>query len=594
MNKAQKVKKANTSKSNKKTSTNERSNSNKKKKKNTNKKNENEQIVQTIKQEIKDKLTLLKEKTESLRVNLDQIKKDIDLERNNSIQDAHDLNERIKEVNNEMNRLSVDNRYLTNSFSSLEKRLVKEINQNLIKRGRKGNKNDIEERLNKNIKLKEKMILNNKTNLQLIKNEIDYLEEEVEENEAPDRKEKLEKMLEELRTTQNKKKKEIEELKTMKTEHNKICTKRLRELLKQYDRIKSDLEFERKINNNNLIRNSANQSLKTMKTDLNDNNQNINPEQQNNRVLNFKKKNNKNNSKTKNIFNYYFKQLSENKKRKEYLSFKDYAILNENNASSYHYVNSASNLMNHNTNDSNNSIIINVKLNNSNFNNNNSKNNSVSNRTLFTKSEKSFLSKLIPDNCLDNYENKYNSLVNENLNIKTRMNENLKQKKTNKTNNILKLEYSEMQNNIIHRKKLILNTKLNEYNKKKRDIIEKIKLNEKYMKYNEIIFNNKNHENNKLVKDYKKIYEDIKAGKLVLKKGAILTQANIQAMDKWGMRGSNNTSFDEINEDVDYANVSEYDNEENEENNNEEGNEENNEEEYEENNNEEENNEAEN
>ena len=232
MNKAQKVKKANTSKSNKKTSTNERSNSNKKKKKNTNKKNENEQIVQTIKQEIKDKLTLLKEKTESLRANLDQIKKDIDLERNNSIQDAHDLNERIKEVNNEMNRLSVDNRYLTNSFSSLEKRLVKEINQNLIKRGRKGNKNDIEERLNKNIKLKEKMILNNKTNLQLIKNEIDYLEEEVEENEAPDRKEKLEKMLEELRTTQNKKKKEIEELKTMKTEHNKICTKRLRELLK--------------------------------------------------------------------------------------------------------------------------------------------------------------------------------------------------------------------------------------------------------------------------------------------------------------------------------------------------------------------------
>ena len=210
-----------------------------------------------------------------MRVNLDQIKKDIDLERNNSIQDAHDLNERIKEVNNEMNRLSVDNRYLTNSFSSLEKRLVKEINQNLIKRGRKGNKNDIEERLNKNIKLKEKMILNNKTNLQLMINEIDYLEEEVEENEAPDRKEKLEKMLEELRTTQNKKKKEIEELKTMKTEHNKICTKRLRELLKQYDRIKSDLEFERKINNNNLIRNSANQSLKTMKTDLNDNNQNI-------------------------------------------------------------------------------------------------------------------------------------------------------------------------------------------------------------------------------------------------------------------------------------------------------------------------------
>ena len=89
------------------------------------------------------------------------------------------------------------------------------------------------------------------------------------------------------------------------------------------------------------------------------------------------------------------------------------------------------------------------------------------------------------------------------------------------------------------------------------------------MKYNEIIYNKKNSEFNKLVKEYKEIYEDIKNGKLVLKKGATLTQGNIQTMDKYGMRGSNNESFDGINEDVDFANVSEYENENEKENENE-------------------------
>ena len=599
MNKAYKVKKSNAPKSSKKTSTNDRSNSNKKNKsskKMTNKKNQNEQIVQTIKEEIKDKLTLLKEKTLSLQSNLNQIKQDIDIERNNSIQDSHNLNEKLKEINNEINRLSVDNKYLTNNLSSFEKKLIEEINKNIIKRGKKGIKNENdEERLNKNIKLNDKMILNNKINLELLQREKNYLENEIKVNGVPDKKEKLEKKLDGLKSTQKNIMKEIEELKIIKIEHNKICAKKLSELLKQYDIIKTDLNFEKKkheINtiNNNLKTNSPNKSRKILKTESNENNQSVDNQnnsekQNNNRVSNFKKKFNNKNSKSKNIFNYYFKQLSENKKRKENLSNKDYAFINENNFSSYPNVNSASNLINSN-NEANNSAIINMKLNNSTMNNKNFNKNSVSNQTLFTKSEKTILSKLIPDNCLDNYEKKFNSLINENLNIKTKMNDNLKQKKINKTNNILKLEYSDMQNEIIYKKKLILNTKLNEYNKKKRDIIEKIKLNEKYMKYNEIIYNNKNHENERLLKDYRKIYEEIKNGKLCLKKGAALTPANIQAMDKWGMRGSNNTSVDDINEDVDYANVSEYENEENEEGNGE-GNEEENEEENDEGNEEE-------
>jgi hypothetical protein len=199
-------------------------------------------------------------------------------------------------------------------------------------------------------------------------------------------------------------------------------------------------------------------------------------------------------------------------------------------------------------------------------------NNCESIRTLFTKSEKTFLSKLIPDNCLDNYENRFNSLINENLNIRTKINENLKLNNINKNNNILKIESSELQNNVNMRKQTNLNLKRSEFNKKKREIIEKIKLNQLNVKNIDNILNQKNNDYNRLLKEFKNIYSNIQNGTLTLKEGEHLTQENILAMDKWGMRGSNNTSFDEINEDVDYANISEYENEENDDKNNEEEN----------------------
>ena len=73
------------------------------------------------------------------------------------------------------------------------------------------------------------------------------------------------------------------------------------------------------------------------------------------------------------------------------------------------------------------------------------------------------------------------------------------------------------------------------------------------MKNIENILNKKIDDNNKLIKEFKNIYSNIQNGTLTLKEGEHLTQENILAMDKWGMRGSNNTSFDGISENVDYA-----------------------------------------
>ena len=580
MKKTYKVKKINSSKVDKNISTNDILNSSKNKSskngkntKSNNNKNQKKSIgVNAKKEEVKDHLTLLKEKTALLISNLNKIKLDVDIERNNSIQDSNILNEQIKEINNEINRLNVDNKYLTNVLYSFQKKLDTEINQNIIHKSRHkslGNEK-IEDKLNKNIKLREKMILNSKKNLKLIKKEKKLLENELKGNDAPDTKENLEKKLEEIKKIKENKIKEVEELKSMKNDHNKVCAKKLSELLRQYDVIKNEYEYEaKKAENKKLdtekIINKKNNIKKTSKILNNDNKNNDSNSEQN-------KSNKKNKikiSKTKNIFNYYFKQINENKKRKENnLAFKDIAFLSDDYINLNSPVKSVSN-NNFNTSESNNSIKIKKRLNNNNVNNNN---NYESIRTLFTKSEKNFLSKLIPDNCLDNYENKFNSLVSENLNIKTKINENLKLNNINKNNNLLKLENSELQNNVNMRKQTNLNLKRSEYNQKKREIIEKIKFNQLNMKNIDNILNKKNNDYNRLLKEFKNIYSNIQNGTLTLKEGEHLTQENILAMDKWGMRGSNNTSFDEINEDVDYANISEYEHEENDDNHNEEEN----------------------
>ena len=585
MKKAYKVKKTNASKVDKNVSTNDLS-SPSKKGKNTkiNNKNQKKSVgVNAKKEEVKDNLTILKEKTALLISNLNKIKLDVDIERNNSIQDTNILNEQIKEINNEINRLTVDNKYLTNILYSFQKKLDKEINRNIIHKSRHksiGNEK-IEDKLNKNIKLREKMILNSKKNLKLIKKEKKLLENEIKGNDAPDTKDNLEKKLEEIKKIKEDKIKEIEELKSIKNDHNKICAKKLSELLRQYDVIKNEYEYEtkkaenKKLNTKIIInkKNKVKKSSKILNND-NKNNESYSEQNKNDNSKSKDKFNEKNKikiSKTKNIFDYYFKQVNENKKRKENnLEFKNIGFLSDDYINLNSPVKSVSN-NNFNTNETNNSIKLRKKLNNSNINNKNN-NNYESIRTLFTKSEKTFLSKLIPDNCLDNYENRFNSLINENLNIRTKINENLKLNNINKNNNILKIESSELQNNVNMRKQTNLNLKRSEFNKKKREIIEKIKLNQLNVKNIENILNQKNNDYNRLLKEFKNIYSNIQNGTLTLKEGEHLTQENILAMDKWGMRGSNNTSFDEINEDVDYANISEYENEENDDKNNEEEN----------------------
>ena len=523
-------------------------------------------------EEQKDNLTILKEKNSKLESDLNHVKLDIDMERNNFIKESNNLNLKISEINNEINRLRLDNKYLTNNLYSMQKKLETKINQSMHTKMRNKSgeiENNNNEKLNKSIKLKEKMILNSKQNLKLLKKEKEVLEKEIKKIEGV-KKESLKKHLEDIKNTQNKKIKEMEELKNIQSEHSKICVKKISELLKQYDLIKKEYEFEIKKckvineksinkNLNNVMISRSSKNVKIISSSENNNTNNINKTFSKNKITKNKKltiydaQAKKNNY---NIFNFYSRRNIENNK-KDNISKINEGFLQENNINSDRKdspSNIVSNSINYtSSNEPNkNNIMMNMKLNNI----SNQNKNYYKNKTLFTESEKQLLSKLIPNKLLDNYEQKYELLQKENNNIKIKMKDSTSKKRLSKSNNILKLQNSNLQNNILNKKKIFLNLKVNEYQRKKFELNEKIKENQKQIEYYQIIYKKKNKEFNILLREYKRIYNDIKNGKLYLKKGAQLNEKNIQIMHKYGMDESDNESFNG-NDDVDNINYSE-------------------------------------
>ena len=523
-------------------------------------------------EEQKDNLTILKEKNSKLESDLNHVKLDIDMERNNSIKESNNLNLKISEINNEINRLRLDNKYLTNNLYSMQKKLETKINQSMHTKMRNKSgeiENNNNEKLNKSIKLKEKMILNSKQNLKLLKKEKEVLEKEIKKIEGV-KKESLKKHLEDIKNTQNEKIKEMEELKNIQSEHSKICVKKISELLKQYDLIKKEYEFEIKKckvineksinkNLNNVMISRSSKNVKIISSSENNNTNNINKTFSKNKITKNKKLTIYNAQAKKNnynIFDFYSRRYIENNK-KDNISKINEGFLQENNINSdrkdspSNIVSSSINYTSSNEPNKYN-IMMNMKLNNI----SNQNKNYYKNKTLFTESEKQLLSKLIPNKLLDNYEQKYELLQKENNNIKIKMKDSTSKKRLSKSNNILKLQNSNLQNNILNKKKIFLNLKVNEYQRKKFELNEKIKENQKQIEYYQIIYKKKNKEFNILLSEYKRIYNDIKNGKLYLKKGAQLNEKNIQIMQKYGMDESDNESFNG-NDDVDNINYSE-------------------------------------
>ena len=200
----------------------------------------------------------------------------------------------------------------------------------------------------------------------------------------------------------------------------------------------------------------------------------------------------------------------------------------------------------------NNSLLSNINVNN-NKSNISDTNKSSNTNFLFSKTEKNYLSKIVPNECLEKYEEKFNNLEEQRQIWKEKIKDNITQKKINSHQNF-EIEFAQMKKKASGQKTIKLHSKLNDIKKN----ITKIKVenNNLHTKLIDIKkkYKYKKVENEKMMKYFNALYSDIKDNKIKLKKGHKLNNDEIKALNKWGGPSelyimSNNEEYEEEDDD---------------------------------------------
>ena len=160
--------------------------------------------------------------------------------------------------------------------------------------------------------------------------------------------------------------------------------------------------------------------------------------------------------------------------------------------------------------------------------------NNFEDKNLFSTEEKQNLEKYIPEEYLRTYEDIYNEQKNQ---TEILLSENLKknldkkkliQKNTNKIDEIEQKYQKLIENRVslnskissIRKIKMEMNLKYKKYEIESKKILKK---------YNDIMETNQN-----LKKEFFELYNKIKNGDLIIKKGMKLNEENLEAIKKWG------------------------------------------------------------
>ena len=224
----------------------------------------------------------------------------------------------------------------------------------------------------------------------------------------------------------------------------------------------------------------------------------------------------------------------------------------------------------------NNSLLskINININNNGCNNISSINdyNKTNNsRFLFSDTEMNFLSRVVPNECLEKYQEKFNNIEEQRLILKEKLKDNITQKMVN-SHQSNEIDFTELQKKTCNYIMIKLHSKLSEIKKNINDI--KIENKNVYNKYKEIQkkYRKRKNENDKLMKYFQDLYNDIKNNKIKLIKGQKLNQDEKNAINKWTESNEhfiiqNNQIDNEEKNDNDDENQNISDNEEKEEEN---------------------------
>ena len=486
--------------------------------------NNEEKKVENIieRSESEENLSKAIQETENLGIRLKEKKEELE---NNKIKDENELliiNNNIKDKSEKLENISNNNKILINKLNYLNNQVNEEYNK--VKVLKVSNK--IKINYKNELKIKEKKRSGQGKKVILINNQII--------DKYKIQKEKLEKIIKEdknLKINEYKKKLEdlnkkkndliqgIEGLKLIKNNHEKNCIKLNVDLNKTLERLKNEYNDEYKSKNdfNKILENKRNNSISNTSMNslpkiINGNNftstANIINESEN--IKNSNKIRLKKN--TKSLSNLFWEEDILQKDLKELKEQFRKDIKSKINQKIKRYITTFS---------------IEKKKNSIKEIKNNGKKN------LFSKLEKEMLSKIIPNECLEIYQDKFRTIEDERFHIEKQINKNESKKKVNEEKYQLLFINEKKENNMI-KKNIELNAKISMIKKNINSIIKKLKIIQNEFNFINDKYNKKKEENDKLKIHWIGFNNDIKNKKITIKKGEIIKKNELDDLNKWG------------------------------------------------------------
>ena len=412
------------------------------------------------------------------------------------------LNNNIKSKSSEFEILSNNSKSLFNKLNQLNSKINEEYQKiKLADLVNKSSKNELinNEKNNENrIKNTKKLILLNNTIIDKFKIHKEKLEKIIQENKNT-KLNNLKIELEELNNEEQILKNEIEKLRLIKDTHEKKCTKFLRYLENNLEKIKNEYNLEYKakdinksssIEKQNSLKNRSINSLPNIYHNI------INPDD---------------NEEKKTIFQQRIlkkKQIINEKRiKKEYEEFQD-QIKNKIK------INSKNDIKNY-------------------INSRNEKRKDIDNNNLFSFNEQNLLKDFIPMEILNAYQNKFKTLRVENNQIIQILQKNEPKLKLIEEKNQIEFIKDKKDYNI-QKRNIELNSKIIKTSKNIKEINKEINDLQRELDKIDIIYKTKKMDNDKFKEAWISFYNDIKNKKIIVKKEEKVTEEELTYIERFG------------------------------------------------------------
>ena len=412
------------------------------------------------------------------------------------------LNNNIKSKSSEFEILSNNSKSLFNKLNQLNSKINEEYQKiKLADLVNKSSKNELinNEKNNENrIKNTKKLILLNNTIIDKFKIHKEKLEKIIQENKNT-KLNNLKIELEELNNEEQILKNEIEKLRLIKDTHEKKCTKFLRYLENNLEKIKNEYNLEYKakdinksssIEKQNSLKNRSINSLPNIYHNI------INPDD---------------NEEKKTIFQQRIlkkKQIINEKRiKKEYEEFQE-QIKNKIK------INSKNDIKNY-------------------INSRNEKRKDIDNNNLFSFNEQNLLKDFIPMEILNAYQNKFKTLRVENNQIIQILQKNEPKLKLIEEKNQIEFIKDKKDYNI-QKRNIELNSKIIKTSKNLKEINKEINDLQRELDKIDIIYKTKKMDNDKFKEAWISFYNDIKNKKIIVKKEEKVTEEELTYIERFG------------------------------------------------------------